>query len=127
MKVENKFKKLGVSLAVSGLMLAVPMEASAAGFAALFTSLQTQLTSAASFLSVIMAMAGGSAIAVGLFKAWKASDDHAQVTPKQIIVPLLAGGAMLAFGTVINMSQDTVTGGSTASTTGGAAQTAVKF
>lgn len=82
------------------------------GFNALFTSLGAQATGAASFLVLIMGVAGGFVVAFGLFKAWKASDSQSRVEPKEIIVPLIVGGLMLAFSVVVNMTSESVGGGS---------------
>jgi len=81
------------------------------GFNALWTSLGGQATGLAQFLVLGMGVAGGFAVAFGLFKAWKASDDNARVEPKQILVPLIVGGLMLAFSVVVNMSSESVGGG----------------
>lgn len=93
------------------IVLFVPTLAFAGGFNTLFTNLGDQAVGFASFLTLIMGVAGGVAVAFGLFKAWKASDEQSRVEPKQIIIPLVVGGLMLAFSFIVNLSQESVGGG----------------
>lgn len=103
---------LGISL------IATTAGAQALGFATFFANLQAQGAAAAQFLTFVMSLGGGSLVAYGLINAYKASDDHANISTKQIAVPLIVGGCMLSFGLMVGYTTESVGGTAAANSTG---------
>lgn len=107
--------KTAFLLLAAGLAI-IPAQAHAGGFNTLFSNLGAQITGASGFLVLFMGFCGGCAVAWGLFKAWKMSDDNSRVSPKEVFIPLVVGGLMLSFSVVVTMSSESVGGGARTAT-----------
>ncbi len=103
---------LAMSLGLTALFM--PAAAHATGFNRLWNNLGIQVSGFSAFLVLFCGLAGAIGVAVGLFRAWKASDENSRVEPKQIIVPIIIGGCLLAFSFIVNMASESATGQSRA-------------
>jgi len=87
-------------------LASVATSANAVGFESMFSNWITQLVSASGLLVILAGVAGGCAILFGLFKAWKSSDDQNRIEAKEIIIPFIIGGCLLAFSAIANMAAE---------------------